>query len=82
MILCTACALLLAACRSSPHYNPAKSHHTEDGFRNNYAQPPRQSFWKWQWERFFVMKHGETRKLDFLMSASADEAAQPERAAR
>jgi L-ascorbate metabolism protein UlaG (beta-lactamase superfamily) len=26
-------------------------HHTEDGFRNHYPQPPRQSFWKWQWER-------------------------------
>ena len=52
MILCTACVLLLAACRSNPHYNPAKSHHTEDGFRNNYPQPPRQSFWKWQWERW------------------------------
>ena len=56
MILCTACALLLAAClaacRSNSHYNPAKSHHREDGFRNNYPQPPRQSFWKWQWERW------------------------------
>jgi N-acyl-phosphatidylethanolamine-hydrolysing phospholipase D len=52
MVLCTACALLLAACRSNPHYNPAKSHHTEDGFRNNYPQPPRASFWKWQWDRW------------------------------
>jgi L-ascorbate metabolism protein UlaG (beta-lactamase superfamily) len=33
-------------------------------------------------EQFFLMKHGETRKLDFLMSTSADGAAQPERAAR
>jgi len=33
-------------------------------------------------EQFFLMKHGETRNLDFLMSAAADEAAQPERAAR
>jgi hypothetical protein len=50
MILCTAC-VLLAACRSNSNYNPAKSHHTETGFRNNYPQPPRQSFWKWQWDR-------------------------------
>jgi N-acyl-phosphatidylethanolamine-hydrolysing phospholipase D len=52
MILRAACALLLAACRSNPNYNPAKSHHTKDGFRNIYPQPPRQSFWKWQWERW------------------------------
>ena len=52
MVLCTACALLAAACHSNPHYNPAMSHHTENGFRNNYPQPPRQSFWKWQWERW------------------------------
>ena len=52
MILCTACVLLLAACRSNPYYNPAKSHHTERGFRNNYPQPARQSFWKWQWDRW------------------------------
>ena len=51
MLLCTACALLLA-CRSNPHYSPAKSHHTETGFRNNYPQPARQSFWKWQWQRW------------------------------
>ncbi len=52
MILCTACALLVTACRSNPNYNPAKSHHTEAGFRNNYPQPPRASFWKWQWDRW------------------------------
>ncbi len=52
MILCTVCALMLGACRSSPNYNPAKSHHAADGFRNNYPQPPRASFWKWQWERW------------------------------
>ena len=33
-------------------------------------------------DEFFLMTHGETRKLDFLMSAAADEAAQLERAAR
>ena len=52
MILCTACVLLLAACRSNPHYNPAKSHHTQDGFRNNYSHAEKQSFWKWQWARW------------------------------
>jgi len=43
MVLGTACALLAAACHSNPHYNPAMSHHTENGFRNNYPQPPRQT---------------------------------------
>jgi N-acyl-phosphatidylethanolamine-hydrolysing phospholipase D len=51
MILGITSALLLAASRSNPDYNPAKSHHTGNGFRNNYPQPPRQSFWKWQWDR-------------------------------
>jgi len=52
MILCTAGVLLLAACRSNPYYNPAKSHHTQNGFRNNYPHQEKQSFWRWQWERW------------------------------
>jgi N-acyl-phosphatidylethanolamine-hydrolysing phospholipase D len=51
MVLCAACTLIISACHSNPHYSPVKSHHTEDGFRNNYPTPPRGSFWKWQWER-------------------------------
>ena len=52
MIPCTACVLLLAACHGNSHYNPAKSHHTADGFRNNYPHQEKQSFWGWQWERW------------------------------
>jgi len=52
MMLCATCVLLLAASRSNPHYNPAKSHHTQSGFRNNYSHQEKQSFWKWQWERW------------------------------
>jgi N-acyl-phosphatidylethanolamine-hydrolysing phospholipase D len=33
------------------NYNPAKSHHTPDGFKNNYPHATGESFWKWQWER-------------------------------
>ena len=44
-------ALLIAACHSNPHYNPMKTHHTPDGFRNSYPHAPKQSFWKWQWQR-------------------------------
>jgi N-acyl-phosphatidylethanolamine-hydrolysing phospholipase D len=52
IVLCTACALLVAASRSHPNYNPAKSHHTESGFRNNYPHQEKQSFWKWMWARW------------------------------
>ncbi|WDZ97741.1 MBL fold metallo-hydrolase [Herbaspirillum sp. WKF16] len=45
-------ALALAGCSSSgKYYDPAKSNRTENGFRNNYPQTERASFWKWQWER-------------------------------
>ena len=30
-------------------------HHTPDGFRNNYAHDPHESFWLWKWEQ---MRHG------------------------
>ena len=46
------CALAIAACHSNPYYNPMKTHHTRDGFRNNYPHTPKQSFWKWQWQRW------------------------------
>ena len=44
------CAALLTQ-TSNPHYNPAKAHHTANGFQNNYPHMANQSFWKWQWER-------------------------------
>jgi L-ascorbate metabolism protein UlaG (beta-lactamase superfamily) len=30
-------------------------HHTADGFRNNYPQDPKESFWLWKWEQ---LRHG------------------------
>ena len=33
-------------------------------------------------ERFFVMQHGETRKLDFIITAADDEAVRQHHAAR
>src|SRR5690606_37791972 len=47
-----AAAVLLAACQGKPHYSPTKPHHTPDGFRNNYPHDGKQSFWKWQWQRW------------------------------
>ena len=46
------CVLVISACHNNPHYNPMKSHHTADGFRNVHAHAPKQSFWKWQWQRW------------------------------
>jgi L-ascorbate metabolism protein UlaG (beta-lactamase superfamily) len=50
--LCIAGLFLCSACHGNPNYSPMKSHHTPDGFRNNYPHPEKQSFWKWQWERW------------------------------
>jgi len=45
-------ASVLAACTmSNPYFDPAKPHHTPEGFRNNYPHEGRQSFWKWKWEQ-------------------------------
>ena len=45
-------ALVIAATGGSS-YDPAKRHHTPQGFRNNYPHPAiGGSFWKWQWERW------------------------------
>lgn len=47
-------ALACAGCSHvNPHYDPARPHHTREGFRNNYLQEPiGGSFLKWQWERW------------------------------
>jgi len=44
--------LLLSASHSDTDYSPVKTHHTKDGFRNRYPHPAKNSFWKWQWERW------------------------------
>ena len=48
-------ALLLSGCASvNAQYNPAKPHHTPDGFQNNYASSVNKSsgdFFRWQIER-------------------------------
>jgi len=50
-------ALAVGACATpgNPNYERSKSHHTPDGFRNNYIDGLGNSggsFWKWQWERW------------------------------
>jgi L-ascorbate metabolism protein UlaG (beta-lactamase superfamily) len=44
--------LLLTSCRMSPDYNSAKSHHTPEGFHNNYPHEAKASFWKWKWQQW------------------------------
>lgn len=50
----TATALLGSCSTVNPYYtgDPAKPHHTREGFRNNYVQVSIPDFWRWQWERF------------------------------
>jgi len=44
--------LALQACQGSPYDDPAKAHHTPEGFRNIYPHPPRGSFFAWRWQRW------------------------------
>jgi L-ascorbate metabolism protein UlaG (beta-lactamase superfamily) len=47
--------LPLASRGGSVHYSLVKAHHTGQGFRNIHPHLPKQSFWKWRWER---LRHG------------------------
>ena len=43
----------VALCQTNPYYNPAKPHHTHDGFRNNYAPVVDKDLGavlRWRWE--------------------------------
>lgn len=53
----TAFALIfwLVACAANPYFDPAKPHHTPEGFRNRYAHAEKGSFWKWKIEQW---RHG------------------------
>lgn len=45
--------LIVSACASkSPYFNPSRSHHTADGFRNVYGEKHRGGFWKWKWAQW------------------------------
>jgi N-acyl-phosphatidylethanolamine-hydrolysing phospholipase D len=55
-ILLAVCAMFLLGCATpvNPHYNSAKSHHTPEGFKNNYiasATKGGAAFFRWQIER-------------------------------
>ena len=52
----TLLVLAVSGCAApgNPYYDQARSHHTPEGFRNNYLDGLGNSggsFWKWQWER-------------------------------
>lgn len=55
IILFMSCSVCLSACASNVHYDPAKAHHTESGFRNIDYQDDKGlgDFLKWQWQRLF-----------------------------
>jgi N-acyl-phosphatidylethanolamine-hydrolysing phospholipase D len=57
-VLAAALAALLSSCTAvNPYFDPAKPHHTPEGFRNNYAQVPSGG-----WGRFFKWKYEEWKK--------------------
>lgn len=52
-----ASVMLAAACAGcahvNPYYDPARPHHTREGFRNNYlSEPIGAGFFRWQWQRW------------------------------
>jgi L-ascorbate metabolism protein UlaG (beta-lactamase superfamily) len=51
LIFCLVSLLAISAC-TNPYYDPAKPHHTREGFRNNYLTVKPGHFLKWQWERW------------------------------
>ena len=58
VLLCASlsAALLLGGCaNANPYFNPAKSHHTPEGFKNNGSDGvvrPFSDLLRWQWEAF------------------------------
>ncbi|MDQ7969126.1 MAG: MBL fold metallo-hydrolase [Oxalicibacterium faecigallinarum] len=52
LLLALSATLMLAACgHKNPYYDPAKPHHTPEGFRNNYLDRKPDGLLKWQWQR-------------------------------
>jgi len=52
VLLALAVALSVTACsHRNPYYDPAKPHHTPEGFRNNYLDRKPDGLLKWQWQR-------------------------------
>jgi N-acyl-phosphatidylethanolamine-hydrolysing phospholipase D len=51
----TVIVLFLTACATNPYFDPAKPHHTAEGFRNRYPHAAKGSFWKWKFEQW---RHG------------------------
>ena len=44
--------LFLTACATNPYFDPAKPHHTPEGFKNRYPHAEKGSFWKWKFEQW------------------------------
>ncbi|WP_293778127.1 MBL fold metallo-hydrolase [uncultured Oxalicibacterium sp.] len=52
LVVALAVSLTLTACSNhNPYYDPAKPHHTPEGFRNNYLDRKPDGLLKWQWQR-------------------------------
>jgi N-acyl-phosphatidylethanolamine-hydrolysing phospholipase D len=52
---CALTTLVFTACATNSYFDPAKPHHTRDGFRNRYPHSEKGSFWKWKLEQW---RHG------------------------
>jgi L-ascorbate metabolism protein UlaG (beta-lactamase superfamily) len=50
--VCALIALSFSACASNPYFDPAKPHHTPEGFTNRYLHAEKGSFWKWKFEQW------------------------------
>lgn len=49
---CALIAFSFTSCAANPYFDPAKPHHTPEGFRNRYPHDEKGSFWKWKFEQW------------------------------
>ncbi|XGC80011.1 MBL fold metallo-hydrolase [Bdellovibrio bacteriovorus] len=72
ILIALAGLFVTSGCQSFKYYDPAKPHHGEKSFLNNYDNSEKQSFWKWQWERLTSDKPKEPEFEPEVLKVDSD----------